>query len=34
MKSSLYKSYDELPLFLNSVPVAKRWVSRRPAHTS
>ena len=32
MKESNYKSYDELPLFLNAATVAK--VLRRPAATS
>ena len=31
MKESIYKSYDELPLFLNAETVAKCWASRRPA---
>ena len=34
MKESNYKSYDELPLFLNAVTVAKVWASHRRAAMS
>ena len=34
MKESNYKSYDELPLFLNAATVAKVWALRRPAAMS
>ena len=34
MKESIYKNYDELPLFLNAATVARCWASRRPAATN
>ena len=34
MKKSEYKSYDDLPLFLNSETVAKVLACHRPAVTS
>ena len=34
MKESIYKNYDELPLFLNAATVAKVLGMRRPAATN
>lgn len=34
MKVSEYKSYDDLPLFLNAAMVAKVWASLHPVHMS
>ena len=34
MKESIYKNYNELPLFLNAATVAKVWALRRPAAMS
>ena len=34
MKESIYKNYDELPLFLNAATWQRRWASHRQAAMS
>ena len=34
MKESIYKSYDELPLFLNAKTVQRCWACHRPVVTN